>query len=115
MIRWLFLDTMGMTKGDKYMKKIRRNIFESNSSSTHSLTMVMKSEYDKWIFGELVYDKYDDKLVPVTNETKEDEDYRYLTYEQFHDWEYHDFDTFTDEMTTPSGEKVVAFGYYGYD
>ena len=37
------------------MKKIiRQGVFESNSSSTHSLTMCMKSDYDKWCNGELV-------------------------------------------------------------
>jgi hypothetical protein len=31
-------------------------------------------------------------------------------------WNYYceEFETFEDTMTTPSGDKVVAFGYYGY-
>lgn len=28
--------------------QIRRGVFETNSSSVHSLTMCMKSDYDKW-------------------------------------------------------------------
>ena len=35
------------------MIKIRRNVFETNSSSTHSITMCMESEYDAWKRGEL--------------------------------------------------------------
>lgn len=26
-----------------------------------------------------------------------------------------DYETFWDNYTTPSGDKVVAFGYYGHD
>ena len=35
-------------------KQIRKNVFETNSSSTHSITMCMKSDYDKWENGELL-------------------------------------------------------------
>lgn len=31
------------------MIQIRDNVFETNSSSTHSLTIVSKSEYDAWV------------------------------------------------------------------
>lgn len=34
-------------------KQIRRGVFETNSSSTHSLTMCLKSDYDKWTNGEV--------------------------------------------------------------
>jgi hypothetical protein len=40
---------------------------------------------------------------------------------EFYDYEYYwnnyceEYETFEDEMTTPNGEKVVTFGYYGYD
>ena len=30
------------------MIKIRYGVFETNSSSTHSLTMMMKSDYERW-------------------------------------------------------------------
>ena len=29
-------------------RQIRRGVFESNSSSVHSLTMCMESDYDRW-------------------------------------------------------------------
>ena len=75
------------------MIQIRQGLFETNSSSTHSLTMCTVSDFDKWKSGELIFDYYEDKLIPVTKEIlkeKEDEDdyKRYLTYENFNDWSY---------------------------
>ena len=100
------------------MRQIRRNVFETNSSSTHSITMCMKSEFDKWVKGELVWDKWGDKLVPITPEiqTKMEKKYsQYLTYDQFNDWEYMEYETYEDNYMTPNGDMVVAFGYYGHD
>ena len=37
------------------MKQIRLNVFETNSSSTHSLVMAEDSLFQKWIRGELFY------------------------------------------------------------
>ena len=37
------------------MIQIRQNVFETNSSSTHSITMCMKSDYVKWKNGKLWY------------------------------------------------------------
>lgn len=114
MIKWLHLDITDTIKEDTMKRQIRRSTFESNSSSTHVLTMVMESEYDKLAAGELVYDYYNDKLIPVTEEVHADGDL-YFTIDQFYDWEFNEYETFTDEITTPGGEKVICFGYYGYD
>lgn len=35
-------------------RQIRRGVFESNSSTCHSITMCMKSDYNKWENGELL-------------------------------------------------------------
>lgn len=35
-------------------RQIRRGVFETNSSSTHSLTMCLKSDYDRWKNGEVL-------------------------------------------------------------
>ena len=99
-------------------RQIRRGVFETNSSSVHSLTMCMKSDFDKWVNGELVWNRWRDRLEPITDEIKksiEEDEREYLTYEQFGDWEYLDYETFEDTFETPSGEKVVSFGYYGED
>ena len=41
------------------MIKIRRGVFETNSSSTHSLTMCNDDVYDKWMSGELYWCSWD--------------------------------------------------------
>jgi hypothetical protein len=40
--------------------------------------------------------------------------YRYKTRNQFL-YESNSLETFTQRYTSPSGDKLVAFGYYGYD
>jgi len=108
-----------MRKETNDMKRqIRRGVFETNSSSVHSITMCTSSDYEKWKNGEMAWDRGEWELVSVTDEVKEsiDNDEReYYTYEQFYDWEYNDYETFEDSFTTPNGEIVVAFGYYGHD
>lgn len=99
-------------------KQIRRGVFETNSSSVHSLTMCMESDFNKWVAGELVWSRWGDELVPITDEIKksmEEDEREYLTYEQFNDYDYIDYETFEDSYTTPNGETVKSFGYYGHD
>ena len=99
-------------------RQIRRGVFETNSSSIHSLTMCMDSDFNKWVAGELVWSRWEDELVPITDEIKksmEEDEREYLTYEQFNDYDYIDYETFEDSYTTPNGETVKSFGYYGHD
>ena len=99
-------------------RQIRRGVFETNSSSVHSLTMCMESDFNKWVVGELVWSRWGDELVPITDEIKksmEEHEREYLTYEQFNDYDYIDYETFEDSYTTPNGETVKSFGYYGHD
>ena len=80
--------------------------------------MCMQSDYDKWQAGKLVWSRWSDKLVEITPEVKQsmvNDEGDYLTYEQFNDWEYLDYETFVDTFTTPNNETVVSFGYYGND
>lgn len=100
------------------MRQIRRNVFETNSSSTHSITMCIQSDFDKWKDGKLAWDRWRDKLVEITPDVAESMAYdegEYLTYEQFNDYDYLEYETFVDRFTTPSNETVVSFGYYGQD
>jgi hypothetical protein len=122
------------------MKQVRRGVFETNSSSTHSLTMMMKSDYERWQNDQLyLYTGSGwgwDFNQPVKNKmyTRDEvvafvKSYRYydkeaeidnkmLRYMDFIAWddegnEY--LESFYREFTTPSGETIVAFGEYGYD
>lgn len=119
------------------MKIIRRNTFETNSSSTHSITMCTESEFEKWKNGEMYFVEYEDKLISeeeylekIDNlrrecgerhpEYDEEEikdyidDYCYCkTYEE---WEQDDYlEHYINEYTTPNNEKIIAFGAYGYN
>lgn len=121
-------------------KQIRQGVFETNSSSTHSLTMMMKSDYDRWYKDNLyLYNGWGlgfDFSQPVKNglytfdeavefakknkyyRNKDEIDYDVLRYIGFISWddkgsEY--LESFYNEFTTPSGETIVAFGEYGYD
>lgn len=119
---------------------IRRGLFETNSSSVHSIVMCNSDEYNKWRNGDVYYDRWNKKIVKANDSIlkarecesydqayglyisdKENEFYsdcyhRFLTWDEFfNDYEYIDYETFEDEYTTKSGETVVAFGYYGHD
>ena len=116
------------------MKQIRRGVFETNSSSVHSLTMCSGEEYQKWENGEILFWKWEGKFGTreemiemlkakswLSNVDWDDEDVvddifsdeGIKTCEEFFENEY--YETFEDRYTTPSGDEVVAFGYYGND
>jgi len=107
------------------MKQIRVGVFETNSSSTHSLTIVSEEDYEKWKSGELLLDTDEDKLIPLPKDYVkkeesdeedgddfEDEDGVLKTYDQ---WLDSDKEDYYGRFTTKSGDKIVAFGKYGYD
>ena len=122
------------------MKLIRKGTFETNSSSTHSITMCKESDFDKWKNGEMYWDRWNESLVSKEEVEKEmaklkeefisehpdydkddidweeqledylNSDKEYYTYEEFNDYDYMEYETFED-----SYDGVVAFGYYGYN
>ena len=126
-------------------KQIRRGVFESNSSSTHAICMCTESEYDAWENGDmLLYDgwcgRYEGEK-PITNHfytreqaiefEKHNERYKlsdaisdkeinevlhdrgWYTCDEYFDDEY--LESFAEFYTTPGGERIIAFGKYGYD
>lgn len=110
------------------MIQVRKNVFETNSSSTHSLVMAVKSDFEKWQKGELYYCIYDisdagfesgkfysKAEVEDYYKDKEDEreSYDLCTYDEFCDSDYLEFETYS--YTTPSGETVKAIAKFGYD
>lgn len=121
-------------------RQIRHGVFETNSSSTHSLTMMMKSDYDRWKNEKLyLYQGYgwswdfnkpvcdtlytkDEAINFVKNSRYYEANYKvdevYLRDMDFISWDDYGneyLESFYEEFTTPSGEIVVAFGEYGYD
>lgn len=53
-------------------RQIRRNVFETNSSSTHTLTICSKSDFEKWKRGELLLDEWSDKFIDVEEVSEKD-------------------------------------------
>lgn len=97
------------------MKQVRRSVFETNSSSTHSITICTEDEYDKFKRGELMYDRWNEELVPKSAVLVDSDDGRYSTYDNLGENEWYSLDTYSHRFTTPSGDKMVAFGTYGRD
>lgn len=104
------------------MRQVRRSVFETNSSSTHSITVCSKEDFERFQRGELMHDAYGDKLVPTDGEIWRDSPSRFSSYDEFftpwndtvRDWRWA-FKTYKKSFTTPAGEEMVAFGEYGHD
>ena len=115
-------------------RQIRRGVFETNSSSVHSLTLCTADEYEKWENGELWFDswhrkfvnpfnpkdRYKETIESNPNYTEDDiiyeclrEDGIYQSSDEYFENEY--YETYKEDYITPGGERVVAFGYYGHD
>lgn len=107
--------------------QIRRGVFETNSSSVHSLTICTEAEYNAWARGEVYFDKWNECFI---TKDKIPESFKNANYETEEDLEialredgictidnFNDdyFEYFEQTYTTPGGEKIIAFGYSGYD
>ena len=119
------------------MIQVRNNIFETNSSSVHSITICPEDEFEKWKNGELLFDRYNDELISLKkaeelreemridrrrygySEDEYEDNGRFLTYNQFFDWQgddnYMDYMEKYKTYKNIGGVDIVAFGYYGHD
>lgn len=99
-------------------RKIRRSVFETNSSSVHSMTVCTEEDYEKWTWGQVKFDTWFRKFIKTENysdynDYDEDDLVNYDGYKRYCiDRDYNYYEEF---FTTPSGDKMVAFGYYGHD
>lgn len=121
-------------------RQIRRGVYETNSSSTHSLVMCSGEEYNKWCSGKLLFwvskNKFgtkEDIIEELKELTRWDNSLMYpdvnwndgsvvadifdseeiQTSDEFFDDEY--LETFEKTYITPNNEEVIAFGKYGYE
>lgn len=113
------------------MIQIRENVFETNSSSTHSLVMAVESDFRKWEKGEVYYcnnwrsskdkNKFTEgKFYPKAEVDAyyesiggERDTYDMCTYDEFCDTEYLEVEDYS--YKTPSGETIRAVAKFGYD
>ena len=129
------------------MINIRTGVWETNSSSVHSLIMTDNATYRKLENGELLIGGYEagfkEEFIPYEKAYEALQE-RFKEYpEMYAEYDITDlddcprdrveeimgyegiaytletygeeFEKFEDSYTTPKGEKVVAFGYYGHD
>lgn len=122
------------------MRVVRKGVFETNSSSVHSLTIVPDDEkYEGFVKGEMFLSENEDRFFTkeevIFNMTREDwcdktrDEFEAMSDEEFEneaaDCEYYSlekynnmceyYEQFLNEFITPSGDKMVVFGYYGHD
>ena len=118
------------------MIKIRKGVFETNSSSTHSMIICSKEDYEALEAGKLFIKLWSERLITYEDAIKElreyvDDDCKIdelaedkiaeLLYEhdiaesldRFYDDEY--LESFSEDYETPHGDKIVVFGKYGRD
>lgn len=118
------------------MKQVRLGVFETNSSSTHSITLCNADSFEKWcnsnlywtgnvVNGDLELITEQEMFDKVREEYKDEVWFRDTEYdlydlalaEGYHTsktWRNEYLEFFKDMFTTSSGDTVVAFGQYGY-
>ena len=105
------------------MRQIRRGIFESNSSSVHTLTICMKEDYNKWIKGKV----YLNNFYGVSNSLYRDKEF-VTRDEALHiilksnwvpddfpdneDWNKEEIQSYIDEILE---DDFIKFDNYGND
>ena len=119
------------------MYKVRESVFETNSSSMHSLSACSKKQYEEWknkhlyfdgssfltkdeVIESIKNDKYTELSVDELLKMPEEKFNREVCKEEyslFDIWDEHHhndgYDTFEQEYTTESGDEIVIFGFYG--
>jgi hypothetical protein len=115
------------------MKSIRIGVFETNSSSTHSLTICSKAEFEAWQSGELVFAEYKKKFYTMAEVLEKEKDnlakdsvdvtdadelsdwLKDNEYKLNGDYESEYLESFKHHYTSESGDEIVIFGVYGID
>ena len=106
------------------MVSYRRGVFETNSSSTHSISICTEEEMKKWKNNELIFDCYNEMFISYDENVKKqlglddehDEFYSSVSdqYREYNQNLYHEI-YYEKSFMTPSGDHMYAFGYYdGY-
>lgn len=85
------------------MYQIRKGVFETNSSSTHSITFMSESEYDAWKNGEVYLNntygsssQYADKKFVTRDEAID-----ILKYDKYYDDHFWNYDYESDVYPSP--------------
>ena len=100
------------------MIQIRQGVFETNSSSTHALAICTQEEWDKLQSGEYLVNEWNINQIIDVNDPKAINDpdsysESFVTYDELYNQNSYEF--FTRHFTTSNGDKMVVWGYFGYD
>lgn len=93
------------------MIQLRTKVFETNSSSTHSINICTESEWSDWKNGKTLFNPYTGKFMEI--QSNNEDTTHYMTFDDF--WEDDDYEGYEQPYETVSGDKIVIFGKYGYD
>ena len=136
------------------MYQIRQGVFETNSSSTHSMCICTEEEFANFKGNKAVWNKNNNKITPLDkiphgyaqrakdfyqktrtlfmidwDNLSEEAQFEFIIsqFDQTYagDWLFEgktfykdwgtDLERFEKHFTTPSGDKMVAFGEFGYE
>lgn len=122
------------------MRVVRLSVFETNSSSTHSMVIVTPEEFKQWKNGDIMKYRWEDKFVSreecekIISEIKQDIAVKYKcsvedieTYELISEYDEDiplDFEQYDDakdleydinHYTTKNGEDLVIICWFGND
>lgn len=115
--------------------QIRQGVFETNSSSTHAVSVCTKQQWEDYKAGKIwlnsylnflpadAAEEYNNDVLAKEKERCERggwnfnrEDYESDLYHSYNDdYEDYTYEWFNNHFTLDNGCEVVAFGYYGYD
>ena len=115
--------------------QVRQSVFETNSSSTHAVSVCTLSEWEEYRNGRLWLNMSSLKFLPeddaklynadkIAAAKSRAERGRWKFDISDYSWDlYHSYDEdvdmcyewFTEKFTLPNDQEVIAFGYYGND
>lgn len=122
------------------MINIRRGVFETNSSSTHSIAILTEEENQQWLKGDILRYRWSDEFITKEEYAKKFEGLKqqyskennipiedvddYDVQEYFCDDIAYNFEDYDDVMelesdvtkyTTKNGERLIIRCWYGYE
>lgn len=122
------------------MINIRRGVFETNSSSTHSIAILTEEENQQWLKGDILRYRWSDEFITKEEYAKKFEGLKqqyskennipiedvddYDVQEYFYDDIAYNFEDYNDIMelesdvtkyTTKNGERLIIRCWYGYE
>lgn len=93
------------------MLKIRQSIFETNSSSVHAIAYCTAEEFQKFMDGELMFDIYDEKLIPFEKQFNSN----FYTYRELERIQNDDYCGSTASAELKKLNDGTEFGIIRYD